>query len=728
MIRTLALFAALILAPLFGADSFTSVGTGAVYSLTRNPLGFPQTGTYQVSGSFVATVAVQFSMDGQNNWGTITAATAPVGPVVFSGAGYYRFSCSAYTSGTAVGTVVIAPRIYQQQYGSNGTLLFQVDDSGVTAAGLGTGAVSSVNGLGGAVVFAAGSGVTLTPAGQTITIASTGGGFANPMTTLGDVIYGAGGGTATRLAGNTTTTTQFYSSTGSGSAAAAPALAALNAGNIPNLPGTIITSGAVSPQFGGTGLNAATAANGSLLIGTGSGLALSTLTAGANVTITNASGGITIASSGSGGVSSFNTLTGAITLAAGTNVTLGTVGNTVTVNSTAGGTFAGNYTSVSDTAYTMLSTDAIVVESAMTAARIITLPAASAVPVGRLELVKDLSGSLTQTITITINRAGSDTIEGGTVGWTIRTPKGWRAFESDGVSNWHLVGMSKDIQFWVGAGSTTWTAEPGAKYGRVELIGAGAGGAGGAQEPSGTASVGGGGGSGGGYSVHDFLVADAGASATVVIGAGGTAGVGATSTGTAGGNSGAGGNTTFAAGTAGVQAIALGAALSVGGGAATGGTAGSAGQGVNAGGTAGAASTAGAGGNNASVAFGAGGGGGGPGGGISTAGTPFNNGGHGASGGCFGTFYGQVGASGNVRGSTDGGAGGTPSNITPSGYAVSGPGAGGGASSILTTGGAGGVGARPGGGGGGGGASLNTHNGGNGGAGGDGAAFVTQGL
>lgn len=37
-----------------------------------------------------------------------------------------------------------------------------------------------------------------------------------------------------------------------------------------------------------------------------------------------------------GGVTSFNTLTGAIVLAAGTNVTLGTVGNTVTINATAG--------------------------------------------------------------------------------------------------------------------------------------------------------------------------------------------------------------------------------------------------------------------------------------------------------------------------------------------------------------------------------------------------------
>ncbi len=38
----------------------------------------------------------------------------------------------------------------------------------------------------------------------------------------------------------------------------------------------------------------------------------------------------------SAGVSSVNSLTGAVTLAAGTNVTLGTVGNTVTINSTGG--------------------------------------------------------------------------------------------------------------------------------------------------------------------------------------------------------------------------------------------------------------------------------------------------------------------------------------------------------------------------------------------------------
>lgn len=40
---------------------------------------------------------------------------------------------------------------------------------------------------------------------------------------------------------------------------------------------------------------------------------------------------------GSGGVTSINSLIGAITLAAGTNITLGTVGNTITINSSGGG-------------------------------------------------------------------------------------------------------------------------------------------------------------------------------------------------------------------------------------------------------------------------------------------------------------------------------------------------------------------------------------------------------
>ena len=53
----------------------------------------------------------------------------------------------------------------------------------------------------------------------------------------------------------------------------------------------------IGRAYGGTGLTAAPS-NGQLLIGNGTGYALSTLTAGSNVTITNSAGGIEIAASG----------------------------------------------------------------------------------------------------------------------------------------------------------------------------------------------------------------------------------------------------------------------------------------------------------------------------------------------------------------------------------------------------------------------------------------------
>lgn len=335
MLRTLLLLAAFLLAPLWGTDSFTSATAGTTVSLAANPLGFTQTGTYQVSGTFVATLQWQFSVDGRN-WATYNTYTAPVGPIVFSAPGFYRFNCSAYTSGTAVGTVTLAPKLYQQQYASNGTLLFQVDDSGVTAFGLGSGAVSSVNGLTGSVVFAAGSNITLTPAGNTITIASTGGGGIT-FNALGDTVYGGTAAATTILSGNTTTTKKFWTQTGTGSASAAPGWNTVVASDVPNLPGTIITSGAVSPQFGGTGLDSSTAANGSVLIGTGSGLALTTLTAGSGVTITNGPGTISIAATGTSGVSTLNSLSGALNITAGSGITVTPSGSSIAIAATGGG-------------------------------------------------------------------------------------------------------------------------------------------------------------------------------------------------------------------------------------------------------------------------------------------------------------------------------------------------------------------------------------------------------
>jgi hypothetical protein len=51
--------------------------------------------------------------------------------------------------------------------------------------------------------------------------------LTNPMTTLGDVIYGASSGTATRLAGNTTSNKYFLSQTGTGTVSAVPSWSTL---------------------------------------------------------------------------------------------------------------------------------------------------------------------------------------------------------------------------------------------------------------------------------------------------------------------------------------------------------------------------------------------------------------------------------------------------------------------------------------------------------------------
>ena len=61
----------------------------------------------------------------------------------------------------------------------------------------------------------------------------------------------------------------------------------------------LFASSKMKPLFGGTGVDASAAANGSTLIGNGSGFSLSTLTAGKNISITNGAGSITLGLAGS---------------------------------------------------------------------------------------------------------------------------------------------------------------------------------------------------------------------------------------------------------------------------------------------------------------------------------------------------------------------------------------------------------------------------------------------
>ena len=85
-------------------------------------------------------------------------------------------------------------------------------------------------------------------------------GLTNPMTSTGDIIYGASGGAPSRLPGNTVANFKFLQSGGTGSAANAPSWALLTASDIPNLDANKITTGLITVPHGGTGQASASAA------------------------------------------------------------------------------------------------------------------------------------------------------------------------------------------------------------------------------------------------------------------------------------------------------------------------------------------------------------------------------------------------------------------------------------------------------------------------------------
>lgn len=151
----------------------------------------------------------------------------------------------------------------------------------------------------------AGSNITLTPSGTSLTIAST--------------ASGSGGGTVTSVDSTTPTSlftvsgnpitlsgTLAYALTNAASskvwagpvsgADATPTYRSLVAGDIPTLPFTKI-SGTVPVGQGGTNLTA-TPANGQLPIGNGTDYTLATITPGTGVQVSNGSGTITVSATG----------------------------------------------------------------------------------------------------------------------------------------------------------------------------------------------------------------------------------------------------------------------------------------------------------------------------------------------------------------------------------------------------------------------------------------------
>lgn len=134
--------------------------------------------------------------------------------------------------------------------------------------------------------------------------------------------------------------------------------------------------------------------------------------------------------------------TGAAALPDETRSNLIKIGDsTHTIVEIAGKNFAavgGTSRLVADVNATVAATDAALLYSSITAARTVALPAANAVPIGFSVLIADQSGSASGVNTITINRAGADTINGGASA-VINTAFGVKELISDGASKWTII-------------------------------------------------------------------------------------------------------------------------------------------------------------------------------------------------------------------------------------------------------------------------------------------------
>ena len=176
-----------------------------------------------------------------------------------------------------------------------------------------------------------------------------------------------------------------------------------------------------------------------------------------------------------------------------------------------------------DSIYTMLATDRYVATSAtLTNDRTWTLPLANSFNAGQeITISDDFAGIGAHTLSV--QRQGSDTIEGKSAAIVLSVTRASITLSSDGSSKWNVTNKTPSIQKTIILSNGTYTTPTGCKAILIEAIGAGGGG-GGALGASSQASAASGGGAGG-YVIR--FESPPSATYSVTIGTGGAGGIGA---------------------------------------------------------------------------------------------------------------------------------------------------------------------------------------------------------
>ena len=274
------------------ASNLAQVGTGAtgssqyqIINCTGNPAGLltitapASSKTYVVINATSTSQSVKLVAPGPTTG--VTVAYGEKAFVVWNGSDFVKVA----TSSGALGTVAIA---------NGGT--------GQTTASAAFNALSPVTSTGDLIIGNGTNSATRLAIGANTYLLTSNGTTASWAAAPTSMVYPGAGiplstGTAwgTSFNNSGTPITGAYGGTGLSSFTSGGAVYATST--------SALTTGTLPVASGGTAL-ATTPTNGQLLIGNGTNYTLATITAGTGVTVTNASGSITIATSGGGGSSS----------------------------------------------------------------------------------------------------------------------------------------------------------------------------------------------------------------------------------------------------------------------------------------------------------------------------------------------------------------------------------------------------------------------------------------